>query len=92
LSHGKGLLKEGVAPSYFLEGMLWDVPPEHFGESYGATFAASMNGLLKANKSELACANDLYWLLRDNAAVCWNEADFHTFMSAAIKQWNEWEG
>lgn len=33
----------GIAPSYFIEGMLWNVPRELFGTSYQAICAAVMN-------------------------------------------------
>jgi hypothetical protein len=31
----KGFLAEGVAPSYFIEGMLWNVPNDRFTGGYG---------------------------------------------------------
>ena len=33
------------------------------------------------------CANDLYWLIRENSAVCWPSANFHTFTAALKKYW-----
>jgi hypothetical protein len=66
------------------------VPNELFGASYQATSAAAINWLLKAEKSKLACANDLYWLIRPSSTVCWNEADFDAFLATAVKQWNRW--
>ena len=32
-----GIIKPGTAPSYFLEGVLYNIPPETFGGSYVAT-------------------------------------------------------
>lgn len=87
---GNGTLKAGVAPSYFIEGMLWNVPNELYGASYAATCPACMNWLLKAEREKLVCANRLHWLIRDNEVTSWNRADFDTFLGAVIKQWNEW--
>jgi len=39
----QGLLAEGVAPSYFLEGMLYNVPNDKFGNSYADTWVECFN-------------------------------------------------
>lgn len=46
--------------------------------------------MLNADKSKLACANDLYWLVRDNTNVCWPTENFDTYLAAVSKYWNEW--
>jgi hypothetical protein len=84
------VLAEGVAPSYYLEGMLWNVPNSLFGPNYLQTCADAMNWLNKADKTQLACASDLHWLIRDGSQVCWNNADFDKYLATAIKYWNEW--
>jgi hypothetical protein len=33
-----GAIEDGVAPSYFLEGLLYNVPNDNFGSSYEDTF------------------------------------------------------
>lgn len=83
----KGLLAEGVAPSYFIEGMLWNVPNDKFTGDYGDMFVACFNWVVKAEKSKLACSNDLYWLVRDDVSVCWPAANFHAFTAALKKYW-----
>jgi hypothetical protein len=84
----KGLLAEGVAPSYFIEGMLWSVPNDKFTGDYRDMWVACFNWIVTADETKLACANDLYWLIRENSAVCWPSANFHRF-AAALKQY--WE-
>lgn len=85
-----GYLAEGVAPSYFLEGMLWNVPSNYFGGTYEDTFVECYNWLLSAEKTKLACASDLYWLVRDNSHNCWSNANFDAFMVATKKYWDDW--
>jgi len=34
------MINSGLAPSYFLEGLLYNVPNEHFGGSYEDTMVA----------------------------------------------------
>jgi hypothetical protein len=83
----KGLLADGVAPSYFIEGMLWNVPNDKFTGDYQDMWVACFNWIVTADKTKLACANDLYWLIRENSAVCWPSANFHRFTAALKKYW-----
>jgi len=64
-----GAIADGSAPSYFLEGLLYNVPIDKFTSSYGDTFAAAMNWILQANRSEWLCANEQYYLRRDRSGV-----------------------
>lgn len=86
---GKGYLKDGIAPSYFLEGMLWNVPNINFGGSYEDTIVKSINWVINCDRTKLACANDLYWLCRPNSSVCWTTENLQTFLDAAVKFWKD---
>ena len=83
----KRLLADGVAPSYFIEGMLWNVPNDKFTGDYRDMWVALLQLGRQGRRDEAACANDLYWLVRDNSAVCWPSANFHTFTAALKKYW-----
>ncbi len=85
-----GFIADGLAPSYFLEGMLWNVPSVKFGSSYGDTVVDAVNWLSQTDKTNLACANDLFWLVRDNSPVCWSTASFDAYLTALAKFWNQW--
>ena len=87
---GKKLLTDGVSPSYFLEGMLWNVPNAHFGTSYVSTVVETLNWVKNADATKLACANDLHWLIRDGTSVCWPSKDFDVYLKAVTKYWNDW--
>lgn len=86
----EGIIEDGVAPSYYIEGLLYNVPKEHFGKSYVDSVVNSINWLVKADKSQLACANMQYWLLHGPAEVTWNEKDCDAFLSGLVKLWKEW--
>jgi hypothetical protein len=86
----EGYIADGVAPSYFLEGMLWNVPTDKFVRTYEDSFVNTFNWVLKTDKTKLTCANDLYWLVRANSNVCWSTANFDAYLDAAKKYWNEW--
>lgn len=85
-----GNLADGIAPSYFIEGMLWNVPISKFGTSYGDSWVNSFNWIHQADKTQLACASDLHWLVRDNANECWSTVNFNTYIAAAKNYWNNW--
>lgn len=83
-------IANGVAPSYFIEGMLWNVSEDNFVQSYEDSFVNTFNWILNADATKLSCANDLYWLVRDNSRVCWSKASFSAYLDSAIKYWNDW--
>jgi hypothetical protein len=85
----QGLLAEGVAPSYFLEGMLYNVPNHKFGKSYGDTWVECFNWVVTAQRDQLVCANYLHWLVRDNEPTSWPTANFLAFLNAAKAYWEK---
>jgi len=86
-----GIIKAGVAPSYYLEGLLYNVPAEKFNSSYGDCFVNAINWIQKdADKKEFVCANEQYYLLRDGYHTCWPTANGEAFLNGVVKLWNEW--
>jgi predicted nucleotidyltransferase len=86
-----GKLKIGTAPSYYLEGMLYNVPNEKFGISYVDCFVNAMTWIqTDADKEKLLCANEQYYLLWEGTHTSWEKVDAEAFLEAAIKMWNDW--
>jgi hypothetical protein len=85
-----GTIDKGTAPSYYIEGLMYNIPASKFGSSYGDTFAAAMNWLNETDRAQLVCANEQYYLLRDYAETCWPIANGNAFINAVIKLWNDW--
>ena len=84
-------IKPGIAPSYYLEGLLYNVPTDRFNTSYGDCFVNSVNWLRKeADTSKLLCANEQYYLLWDDSPTSWAKEHYEAFLDAAIALWNEW--
>jgi hypothetical protein len=83
----KGLLADGVAPSYFIEGMLTNAPNDKFTGDYQDMWVECFNWVVPADETKFATASDLHWLIRENTSVCWPSADFHTFTAALKKYW-----
>lgn len=86
-----GLIKAGIAPSYYIEGLLYNVPNDKLTSSYQDCVVNTLNWYRQeAKKGDLVCANEQYYLLRDGHHTCWPQANCDAFVDAAIKLWNEW--
>jgi hypothetical protein len=86
------IIAKGSAPSYYIEGLLYNVPNNQF---VGDVQDIALN-ILKwlydtPDRTEFVCANEQYYLLRDNSHTCWACADGEKFINATIKLWNDWE-
>lgn len=86
-----GAIPAGIAPSYYLEGLLYNVPDEKFANNFQDSLVNTINWVQKdADKSKLLCANEQYYLLRDNSLVTWTAGNCETFLKAAVQLWNGW--
>jgi len=85
-----GVLAPGSAASYFIEGLLYNVPNDKFGKSYGDTFVAAMNWILKADRTQFVTPSGQHYLSRDNAAECWPCLNCNFFIDEIVKLWNRW--
>lgn len=83
-------LSDGTAPSYFIEGMLWNVPADKFGASYADTFVATFNYVVNSDRSMFKCANGIHPLLSDNSPVSWSAINCQSYLDALRSLWNEW--
>jgi hypothetical protein len=87
-----GKIKSGVAPSYFIEGMLYNVPVDQFGVSYVNTVDKCWGWLnSKANAGDLMCANGIHPLVRDNSPTSWPIQGYIDFLSETQKLWLQWK-
>jgi hypothetical protein len=84
-----GLLAGGVAPSYFIEGLLYNVPADKFGSRYQDTVVNAFDYLVDADRSKFVCANQLYYLLR-NTNVTWSSGNCDQFLNALREFWGNW--
>ena len=83
-------LGSGVAPSYYIEGLLHNAPDELFGESYGGSFVKVINWIWEADRTTFGCAHRQYSLLDGDRHVTWTSADYTTFLTALKTMWREW--
>ncbi|MCW2194991.1 hypothetical protein AB7M45_007764 [Bradyrhizobium elkanii] len=81
------IIEDGLAPSYFIEGMLYNVPPTKFGGSEQMNFKDVLNWLLSADRDKFVCANEQFKLL-GGAHVTWPAANCTQFLNA-VKSYND---
>ena len=86
----KGKLSPGDAPSYYLEGLLYNVPSELFRTNYATCVSNALNWLQAANKPILKCANEQYPLVGLGSHTSWEFHKCNKFLAAAIDAWNSW--
>lgn len=84
-----GILREGVAPSYFLEGLLYNVPDRIFQGGFQQIFENALSWIEQCDSSQLVCANELYYLVRERSTVCWSSENYRDFVSAARRFWQK---
>jgi hypothetical protein len=85
-----GIIRAGSAPSYFIEGMLWNVPNVNFGENYQKTVEACWGWINTCDQGALMCANGIHPLSRDNVATSWSVQGFIDFLVGVRTLWAQW--
>ena len=61
-------IDDGLAPSYFIEGLLYNVPADRFGGGESANFNDVLLWLLAADRSKLVCANEMFYFVSSHSA------------------------
>ncbi len=77
----RGIIGDGLAPSYFIEGLLYNVPASRFGGSEQLNFRDVLNWLMAADRNSFVCANEQFKLL-GQGHVTWPAANCSEFLSA----------
>lgn len=82
-------ISDSVAPSYFLECLLYNVPNDKFSGSYQDVFCNIMNWLNKANLEAFVCQNEQLKLFSDTSEQ-WSIYNAKSLVQKLIILWNEW--
>ena len=83
------LLAEGIAPSYFLECMLHNVPDHLFVGAFADTVPSILSYLLNTPYADFLCQNGVVPLF-GSGSTQWSEHSFATFVLAAQAVWDNW--
>ena len=84
----KKVIVDGLAPSYFLEGLLYNIPNSQFGGTETQNFCNTINWLNKTDRSKFVCANGMFYLFHDTSPVTWRAENCSKFLRAAIDYYN----
>lgn len=86
-----GLIAKGSAPSYYIEGLLYNVPNAHFVGDYQDIFLNILKWFYETkDRTNFLTANEQYYLLRDGWHTSWPIADGNAFINGSIQLWNGW--
>lgn len=86
-----GKLQDGVAPSYYIEGLLWNAPEANFGKDYNTTLFNCLKWMSTVGEDALSCPNGMSWLIGDNSQTKWPATNYRAFKAAVIDLWNNWK-
>ena len=90
------LESEDIAPSYFLECLIYNIPNTYFNGNESEMFFKTIKWLYdnRSNLSNLKCQNKIQNLFGYDISNLtynkWNTADAIKFINAIVKLWNDW--
>ena len=85
----RGRISSSLAPSYFLECVLYNVPDSGFAGSYQDAFCGVVNWLAKADMTKFVCQNGLMPLFGPSQEQ-WSVQSAAAVVTAFIDLWNGW--
>ena len=86
----QGAISKELAPSYFLECLLYNVPDEKFTSNCQNTFGNVVNWLLETNMSSFVCQNEQVYLF-GNTPEQWSSSNALSLLQAYVDLWNSWK-
>lgn len=84
-----GKLAKGIAPSYFLQSLVYNVPDEHFDGDHNATTFAVLKYLYQNPVSGFVCQNEQHSLFGDTEEQ-WNTEHADQTVGALAELWDGW--
>ena len=85
----RGAIDGSLAPSYFIECLLFNAPRENFGTDYWTTTLRLLQWLHATDFDQFVCQNRRVWLFGDSPEQ-WTKAKAREFANAMIGLWNDW--
>ena len=84
------LIGKNLAPSYFIECLLYNAPDRAFQPRFQDTYCSIVNWINSATLDGLVCQNEQHHLF-GNHAQQWSTSDARTLCQGLISLWNNWE-
>lgn len=86
----QGYIADDLAPSYFLEGLFYNVPNHLYTGTYASAFLTSIRWIIAQDRSEFVCANEQYMLLHPSSKVTWRAEKCDEYLDKVLDFWNDW--
>lgn len=88
----RGLVTSDLAPSYFLQGLLWNVPDDLFGADHSKTYCDVVNWLIQNRwiQHQFRCQNGVD-LLFGTSPGQWDLNPASATEDALVALWNSWQ-
>ena len=84
-----GSIGADLAPSYFVECLLYNAPDAAFQQSFQETYRSIVTWMDQTNLGELACQNGQQWLFGPSSDH-WAVVDARAFGKQLVTLWNGW--
>ena len=78
-----------LAPSYFVECLLYNAPDLAFQPGFQDTYRSIVSWMVQDSLEELVCQNGQQWLFGPSPEQ-WSVADAKAFASQLVALWNNW--
>ena len=84
-----GRISAGLAPSYFVECLIYNAPDSAFQYGFQDTYCSIVNWLVQNSLDGLVCQNGQQWLFGPSPEQ-WSVADAKVFANHLVSLWSEW--
>ena len=85
-----GSINADLAPSYFVECLLYNAPDSAFQPSFQETYRSIVNWMVQNNLDRLVCQNGQQWLFGPSSEQ-WSAANAKAFGNQLVSLWNNWK-
>lgn len=87
---GQRIITDDLAPSYFVECLLYNASNSSYGISCQNTFCSVVNELERASFEKFVCQNEQAWLFGGTPEQ-WSELNARRYIQALVQLWNNWK-
>ena len=84
-----GKISTDLAPSYFVECLIYNAPDSAFQPGFQETYSSIVNWMVQSSLDGLKCQNGQQ-LLFGPSAEQWSVSKAKTFVSQLVSLWNDW--
>ena len=84
-----GRIGADLAPSYFVECLLYNAPDSSFQLGFQETYYSVVNWMVQNNLDRLVCQNGQQWLFGPSSEQ-WSVVNAKRFANQLVSLWNEW--